>query len=190
MEKLPVVSVSTAFNWNCFCQQSLLLPSAKMLSFFNMGESSLFFHCSTACLPRCFAYTVFLSIFSLFMFPINSSRTCSFGTGFQSALLFLSAPANPAVIFFFQSVILPHAISWVFFPFLPLPPPSMRNSAGAQSTGVVCAVSLLLLLFCFLHYFLLISSWKRNNKQRGSQGRRQYGHTYRNRKAKVLSDGW
>lgn len=71
----------------------------------------------------------------------------------------------------------------------PLPPPSVQNSAGARSTGLICAVPLVLLLFCFLHCFLLIYPWKGNNKQRGSWGRRQYGHTSRNRKAKVLGDG-
>lgn len=45
-----------------------------------------------------------------------------------------------------------------------------------------------LLPFCFPH-FLMISPWK-ENKQRGSQGRRQDSHTYRSRKAKIRSDGW
>lgn len=85
------------------------------------------------CLPRCFAYSVFLPIFSLFMFPINSSRTCSSGASFQSALLFLSHLANPTAIFFF-----PVGYSALcYFPgFLSLsPPPSMQNSAGGPKHG-------------------------------------------------------
>ena len=150
----------------------------------------MFFRCTTACLPCCFAYAVFLPIFSLFTFPINSSRTCSFGAGFQSALLLLSHPANPAAIFFpsqlFCLMLFPR-FSSPFSPFL-LPP--CRTVQRPKATGVICAVPLLHFPFCFLHRFLLISPWKGNNKQRGSWERRQHGHTCRNRKAKVLSDGW
>jgi len=55
---------------------------------------------------------------------------------------------------------------------------------------MICAMPLLLLPFCFLHCFLLKYPWKGNNKQRRSQGRRQYGHISRNRKAKVPDDEW
>lgn len=72
MQKLPVVSVSIALNWNCFSTVFVIFLQQKHCDFFNIAHLL----CSlAACLPCCFAYTVFLLIFSLIKFPVNSSRT-------------------------------------------------------------------------------------------------------------------
>lgn len=122
----------------------------------------MFFHCSSACLPHCFTYIVFLPIFSLFTFPLNSTRACSFGASFQFALVFLSHPANPAAVFFSRCIIQPRAISQVFFLFLLLPPPSMEECSAP------C-------LFSFSLSAFLISSWYLPGKKISREGAKEGG---------------
>lgn len=95
---------------------------------------------------------------SLIPFTPSKSRSCGF------------FPVSYSASCYFQSR-------------LPLPPPSMQNSAWYD-----LGWPLLFLPFCFLHCFILMLTWEGNN-QRGSQGRRQYGHASRNREAEVRSDG-
>lgn len=112
----------------------------------------MFFHClQLPCCRLCFVCPVFLSVLILFMLPINSSRTCSFGPNFQSYL-------NFSLIF--TLILFTHQIQLLFvgvdgfcffvfpligysgFPgfFFPLslfsPQLSMQDSARDQSTGV------------------------------------------------------
>lgn len=142
------------------------------------------FCCHTASLLCSFARVVFLPTFSLFAFPISSSRSCSLGARFQAALLFLSHPANPAPIVFFSSLF----FCLMLYPKFSSPSSSLHaEQCRAQSTGMVCAVPLRCLPFCFLHCLLLIRTWKGNNNQRGCQGRRLYGHASGTREAEVMA---
>lgn len=123
----------------------------------------MFFHCSSACLPHCFTYIVFLPIFSLFTFPLNSTRVCSFGASFQFALVFLSHPANPAAVFFFPVY---YSASCYFPGFLPLSPPS--SSFHEEECSAPC-------LFSFSLSAFLISSWYLPGKKISREGAKEGG---------------